>query len=249
MAEPNLQSRRYITGPLGKQARPRVVVLNSVSVRYQEQIVLNDVSLSVYEGEAVAICGAPGAGKSTLLACMQGRVQPVSGHIFVFGTELLPLTPIMQRRVSVMPEHVDVNAKETVADCVRHFAAYHGISLSQVQVDTYIQHYVTSQPSLHLFSPGICVIQLTLLQRRVLSLALAVVHDPKLVLLDEPLAGLSAADSILLWHYLKQMQSEGRTLLITVALPIAEEQLSGYDVVVRLVNGRIVHEDTRKGNG
>ena len=255
MAELNSRSRRYITGPGGKQARPRIVVFDSLSVRHQEQLVLDDISLSVYEGEAVAILGSPGAGKSMLLACLQGLVQPVQGHIYIFGAELPPVTPIIRRQVGIMPGDHDKSGpyistdKETVADCVKRFAAFYDIQLSQVQIDEYIHHYAAGQSSLHSFSATLPVAQLTPLQCRVLSLALAVVHDPKLVLLDEPLARLSATDSIILWHYLKQMQSEGRTLLITFAPPITEEQLSGYDVIVRLANGRIVHEGTRKGNG
>src|SRR2546421_2315617 len=142
MAELN---SRYITGPLGKRARPRIVVLDSVSVRYQE---LDDISMSVYEGEAVAILGAPGAGKSMLLACIQGRVRPVSGHISVFGTKVPPVTPVIRRQMCMMPGYLDATDKDTVADCVRRFAAYHDISLSQAQVDEYIQHYAASQPSL-----------------------------------------------------------------------------------------------------
>lgn len=103
MAELSSGSRRYITGPIGKQARPRIVVLDSVSVRRQEQMVLDDISMSVYEGEAVAILGSPGAGKSMLLACVQGRVQPVSGHISVFGAELPPVAPVIRRQMGLMP--------------------------------------------------------------------------------------------------------------------------------------------------
>ena len=249
MAEFHVHSRRYITEPIGKQARPRIVVFDSVSVRYQGQLVLKDISLSVYEGEAIVILGSSDSGKSMLLACVQGRVQPVSGHISVFGTEVPPVTPVIRRQMGIMPGYLDSTGKETVTDCVKRFAAYYNIQLNNAQAYEYIQHYIASQPSLLPFSATLPVAQLTSLQRRVLSLALAVVHDPKLVLLNAPLAHLSATDSQILWRFLKQMQSEGRTLLITFAPPIAEEQMSGYDLIVRLANGHIVHESKRKGDG
>jgi ABC-2 type transport system ATP-binding protein len=73
------------------------------------------------------------------------------------------------------------------------------------------------------------------------------VHDPRLVLLDEPLAGLSETDRPVIWQYIRRMQSEGRTLLMTFASPLADEHLSEYDVIIELVQGRVVRQETGKG--
>ena|SRR5215469_3085220 len=239
MAQYSSRDKRYITGPIRIQARPRVIVFDHLSAMHLGQTMLHDISLTVYEGESVAILGEPGAGKSMLLASLQGLVQPVQGHIHILGAEVPPVPPTIQRQIGVMPQHLNQPGKDTVADYLRHFAAMHEILLSQAQVNEYSHHYR--------LDPLCQISQLTELQRRILFLALGLVHDPRLVLLDEPLAGLSAIDHPVIWQYMRQMQSEGRTLLTTFTPPLADEHLSGYDVIIELMQGCLVRKADRKG--
>lgn len=239
MAQYSSRDKRYITGPIGIQARPRVIVFDHLSVMHLGQTALHDISLNIYEGESVAILGEPGAGKSMLLASIQGLVQPVQGHIHILGKEVPPVPPTIRRQIGVMAQYLSQPGKETVADYIRHFAAIHKLPLSQVQVNEYGHHY-----QLH---PLSLISQLTPLQLRILYLALALVHDPRLVLLDEPLAGLSAIDHPVIWQYMRQMQNEGRTLLTSFTPPIAGEHLSEYDLIIELVEGHIVQQKAGKG--
>ena len=192
---------------------------------------LRDVSLSIFEGESVAVIGPARAGKSELMACVQGLVQPDEGHLNVLGHEVPPVTAEMRRQIGVMPGQLERAERLLVANQVRRFAGYYNLDLSQAQVEEYCRHYALSSTWL--------VAQLSPPQLRALALSLALVHDPHLVLLDEPLAGLSDPDGLLIRQYLRRMQSEGRTLLVTFALPIAEEQLRGYDLIVTLEKGHI----------
>ena len=120
-----------------------------------------------------------------------------------------------------------------------HLSAMHEILLSQAQVNEYSHHYR--------LDPLSQISQLAELQLRILFLALGLVHDPRLVLLDEPLAGLPAIDHPVIWQYMRQMQSEGRTLLTTFTPPLADEHLSAYDVIIELTQGPIVRKADRKG--
>lgn len=239
MAQSSSRDKRYITGPIGIQARPRVIVFDHLSAMHLGQTVLHDISLNVYEGESVAILDPAGAGKSMLLASIQGLVQPAQGQIHILGAEVPPVPPIIRRQIGVMPQHLNQPGKDTVADYLRHFAAMHEILLSQAQVNEY-SHYYRLDPLSH-------ISQLTALQLRILLLALGLVHDPRLVLLDEPLAGLSETDRPVIWQYIRRMQSEGRTLLTTFTSSLADEHLSGYDVIIELVQGRVVRQETGKG--
>lgn len=239
MAQYSSRDKRYITGPIGIQARPRVIVFDHLSAMHLGQTMLHDISLNVYEGESVAILDPAGAGKSMLLASIQGLVQPAQGHIHILGAEIPPVPPIIRRQIGVMPQHLNQPGKDTVADYLRHFAAMHEILLSQAQVNEYSHHY-RLDPLSH-------ISQLTALQLRILLLALGLVHDPRLVLLDEPLAGLSETGRPVIWQYIRRMQSEGRTLLMTFTSPLADEHLSGYDVIIELVQGRVVRQETGKG--
>ena len=232
-------NQRYITGPLGKQTRPCVIAFDHLSATRHGRLVLQDISLSIYEGESVAVIGPAGAGKSMLLACIQGLVQPTKGHLQAMGVEVSPMTSIIRRQIGVMPGSLDYPEMFRVADLVRRFAGYYDVELSEPQVEEYCHHYALSSCSF--------VSQLTLPERRVLLLALALVHDPHLVLLDEPLAGLSSAHESLVWPYMRQMQSEGRTLLTTFTPPIAEEHLRRYDLIVMLDKGHI--QSQKPGDG
>lgn len=239
MAQYSSRDKRYITGPIGIQARPRVIVFDHLSAMHLGQTVLHDISLNVYEGESVAILDPAGAGKSMLLASIQGLVQPAQGQIHILGAEVPPVPPITRRQIGVMPQHLNQPGKDTVADYLRHFAAMHEILLSQAQVNEYSHDY-RLDPLSH-------ISQLTALQLRILLLALGLVHDPRLVLLDEPLAGLSETGRPVIWQYIRRMQSEGRTLLTTFTSPLADEHLSEYDVIIELVQGRVVRQETGKG--
>src|SRR5260370_8123585 len=232
MDEYSSRDKRYITGPIGIQARPRVIVLDHLSAVHLGQTMLHDISLNVYEGESVAILDPAGAGKSMLLASIQGLVQPAQGHIHILGAEVPPVPPIIRRQIGVMPQHLNQPGKDTVADYLRHFAAMHEILLSQAQVNEY-SHYYRLDPLSH-------ISQLTALQLRILLLALGLVHDPRLVLLDEPLAGLSETGRPVIWQYIRRMQSEGRSLFMTFTSPLADEHLTGYDVIIELVQGLLV---------
>src|SRR5258708_6921294 len=238
MAQSSSRDKRYITGPIGIQARPRVIVFDHLSAMHLGQTVLHDISLNVYEGESVAILDPAGAGKSMLLASIQGLVQPAQGQIHILGAEVPPVPPIIRRQIGVMPQHLNQPGKDTVADYLRHFAAMHEILLSQAQVNEY-SHYYRLDPLSH-------ISQLTALQLRILLLALGLVHDPRLVLLDEPLAGLSETGRPVIWQYIRRMQSEGGLWLRTSTSPLEAEHLRGYDVIIELVQGGVVRQETEK---
>jgi ABC-type multidrug transport system ATPase subunit len=225
---------RYLTGPLGKQMRPKIVEFHHLTVIQDWQPILQNITLRIFEGEAVALLGAANAGKSALLACIQGQFQPVKGEISVLGASLPPLPPEIRRQIGVMPQQIDLHTHETVAAYLRRFAAYQAVQLSAEQVETYCAQY-------HL-SPSTLVAHLTDLQARVFALALALVHDPRLVLLDEPLAGLPEQDTPAFWTYLQRTLREGRTLIAAFTSPLAEKYFNGYDVIVRLEQGHLLRE-------
>ncbi len=240
MSESGASQQRYITGSIGKRTRPRTVTIEHLTALYQQQIVLHDVSFSIYEGESIALLDSTRFAKTMLLACLQGCIQPVQGHITLFNSHIPPVTPAIHRQLGVMPHDIDRHSTiVSTADAVKYYATDKGIHLNPTQIEAYLSYYGLS---IH-----IPIAQLPPLQRRVLHLALAVIHDPRLVLLDEPLAGLSKIDEMLLWQYLRRLQREGRTLLVTVTPPIADESLIEYDVVIRLERGHIVHQLPGKG--
>lgn len=226
---------RYLTGPLGKQTRPKIIELRQLTAGPEQQPVLNTITLDIFEGEAVAFLGPANSGKSALLACLLGNLRPTRGEIHLMGAALPPLLPEIRRQIGVMPQQLDLKTSGTVATYLQRFAKYYGLQLTAEQISAYCAHYQ--------LLPTMQVSTLTPLQARIFALALALVHDPHLALFDEPLAGLDNADQEVLWTYLQRTQYEGRTLLCTFTPPLAEKYLSGYDLIVRLEQGRLIRQE------
>lgn len=225
---------RYLTGPLGKQERPKIIELRQLTLVREGQTILRDITLDIFEGESVAVLGEPGSGKSALFACMQGQIRPTEGEVRVLGVSLPPLLPEIRRQMGAMPEQLDLKTPETLARSLQRFAAYYHVRLNSQQVKAYCGHYR--------LAPAAFVASLTGLQVRIFALALALVHDPRLVLLDDPLAGFSEAEQAIFWTYLQEIRREGRTLLCTFTPPLAKKYLSEYDLIMRLEEGCVLRE-------
>ena len=151
------------------------------------------------------------------------------------GEALPPLPPQLRRQIGIMPQRLDFKTHEAVAVYLQRFARYYELQLTTEQINAYCAHYQ--------LPPSIRVTALTSLQARIFALALALVHDPRLALLDEPLSGLDEAEQEAFWTYLQRTQYEGRTLLCTLTPPLAQKYLSGYDLVVKLEQGRLSRQE------
>ncbi len=226
---------RYLTGTLGKQTRPKMIEFLQFTVMQDYLPLLRGITLQIFEGEAVALLGSSEIDKSTLLACILGQIQPTKGEIRVLGEALPPLPPALRRQIGVMPRQLDHKAHETVAAYLQRFSAYYGIQLTNSQTMLYCAHYQ--------LPPSMRVTELSTLQRRILALAQALVHDPRLALLDEPLTGLAEFDQATMQDYLQRVQSEGRTLVCTFTPPLAEKHFTGYDLMVRLEQGQLLRQE------
>jgi ABC-2 type transport system ATP-binding protein len=226
---------RYLTGTHGKQTRPKVVEIHQLTLRQNQQARLHEITLDIFEGESVALVGSSAADKQALLACLLGQIRPDQGEIRVFNTALPPLPPDLHRQIGVLPRSVEYLAHETIAAYLQRFACTHRVQLTLEQTAAYCEHYQ--------LRPSAQITALTHLQARVLSLAAALVHDPRLVLLAEPLADLNAQEQALIQDYLQRIQREGRTLLCTFSPPLAENHFTGYDLLVRLEQGQLLHQE------
>ncbi|HET8841150.1 MAG TPA: ATP-binding cassette domain-containing protein, partial [Ktedonobacteraceae bacterium] len=166
-----MDSVRYLTGPLGKQTRPKIVEFRHLTVMLEKQPVLEDITLDIFEGEFVILVGKPASGKSILLGCVQGLIQPAHGEIVVSGTQLPPLPSELARQIGVLPHYFDDRPAETVLHYLQRFAAYHELQLNEGQLQEYCAHYQ--------LVPSLPIALLTALQERVFALAMTLIHDPR----------------------------------------------------------------------
>jgi ABC-type branched-subunit amino acid transport system ATPase component len=217
-----LMSKRYVTGPITPLNRPTVVHVEQLCVRYAQQLILHNVSFEVYDAQVVAILCKNRLQKALLLASLQGVMYAHEGTITLLGTRIPPMPPELQRQIGVVVPTLQ-RQRQTVHEYVR-VATKFTISSIDEQLDTYIAHYS--------LCPTACLGHLTVLQFRLLTLAVALLPDPSLVIFDDPLQNLAPVERATLEQNIAKLRREGRTLLILGTYPLATEYLSLYDAII-----------------
>ena len=214
--------------PGAATATPTVDV-RGVSKWFGNVVAVNDVSLQVYPG-ITGLLGPNGAGKTTLLHMMEGLMRPSRGEVRLLG-EATQNNLQLYRRIGVMSEHEAVYGVFSGRQFVEFTARLHGLTPLAPAVDraiaavglTEVQHR-----GLSTYSRGM---------RQRMRLATALVHDPEVLLLDEPLNGTDPRQRIEFEDYMRRLAAEGRTILISSH--ILEEVETLADRVLLLVSGKL----------
>ncbi|HEY1456607.1 MAG TPA: ABC transporter ATP-binding protein [Candidatus Dormibacteraeota bacterium] len=219
-------------------------VLNALEVRdlevsYGAKRAVRGVSLRIGHGEIFGLLGPNGAGKTSTLSAIEGLVRPDSGSILVDGIDARANPSSARARIGVQLQTTSFHAALNIREIVRLFAGLYGVSLSNAQIaDSLAELHLGDEASRH-FS------QLSGGQQKRLSLLIATLHDPELVLLDEPTAGLDPQARRQLWDRIEKNRKSGRGILLTTHS--MEEAQSVCDRVAIMDNGRILTEDTPAG--
>ncbi|HSK23166.1 MAG TPA: ABC transporter ATP-binding protein [Egicoccus sp.] len=206
------------------------VVLDIAAVRhrYGTTIALDDVDLRVAAGECVALLGPNGAGKTTLIGLATGLLHRQSGSVTVAGGD--PRRAATRRRIGVVQQSIGFPRTLTVGELVRGAAVRAGLparASEAVLAEVGIEELVRRRAGK--LSGG---------QQQRLQLAMGLVADPALLLLDEPTVGLDVAARRAFWRTLQARRDRGTGVLVTTHL--VEEAAAVADRVVVLGGGRVV---------
>ncbi|MHB1016610.1 MAG: ABC transporter ATP-binding protein [Coriobacteriia bacterium] len=186
-----------------------ILAVRDIVQQFGAQEVLHGVSLGVEHGEILGLLGPSGAGKTTLVNIMAGVAEPVSGTVMAFG-EPMPALDLM-RRIGYMAQsdalYLDLTARENLA----FFGAIYGLRADALKAAT---ERVLATANLKV-EPRKAVRHYSGGMRRRLSLATALLHDPELLILDEPTIGLDPLHRITIWDSFRRMAAGGRTLIVT----------------------------------
>ncbi len=219
-----------------------VITVNNLRKLYGSVVAVDDVSFSVAKGEIFGLLGPNGAGKTTTFECLEGLRRPDSGSFKLMGVEpdydFRNLRDIIgvQLQSSGLPENM------TVLEALKFFGAYHNIVpgndlLERLKLTDNIK---TQYQSL---STGL---------KRRLSLAIALLHKPQILFLDEPTAGLDVQTRAALHNMIKELQAGGATILLATHDMAEAEKIASR--VAILLKGKIVatgtpNEITATGKG
>ena len=213
--------------------------VQGVEKRYGDFTALAGVSLSVKEGEFFALLGPTGAGKTTLISALAGLTRANSGKLSVMGYDVVAQYREARRALGIVPQEVVFDPFFSVRETLRFQAGYFGISRGAT-LDNWIDELLAklsltdkADKNMRQLSGG--------MKRRVL-VAQALVHKPPVIVLDEPTAGVDVELRQTLWKFIRELNAQGHTILLTTHYLEEAQQLCSR--IAMLKQGQIVAMDT-----
>ena len=197
---------------------------------------LDGVTLKVEEGDFFALLGPNGAGKSTLINIVVGLVNKTDGKVLIQGHSIDDNAPKAKLHVGVVPQEFNFGFFEKVIDIVVNQAGYYGIPRKQALISA--EKYLTK---LGLWEKrNVKGMELSGGMKRRLMIARGLVHDPKLLILDEPTAGVDIELRRGMWEFLTELNQSGVTIILTTHYLEEAEQLCRNVAIIN--KGTIVAE-------
>jgi ABC-2 type transport system ATP-binding protein len=209
-----------------------------VCKRYGSTVALDDVDLTVERGEILALLGPNGAGKSTLASVIAGLRRPDRGHVWLAGCDAHRDRPRAGRLVGYAPQDLGIYPSVTVHENLRVFAGLAGLGrrLAQERIDDVVEALrlgaLLGRRAQHL-SGG---------EKRRLHTALALLHRPPVLLLDEPTAGVDVHSRAALLDVVRRLAAEGAAVCYSTHYMTEVEELAGS--VAILEHGRVIARGT-----
>ncbi|MES2911370.1 MAG: ATP-binding cassette domain-containing protein [Pseudomonadota bacterium] len=204
--------------------------------RYGESTVVNDLSFSIHPGECLGVIGPNGAGKTTTIRMCLGLTAPDAGSITAFGLEMPRDALAIKAQLGVVSQMDTLDPDFDCAENLLVYGRYFGLPVAQVRarIPQLLEFAALSHKS-HA-KPG----ELSGGMKRRLSLARALVNDPRLLMLDEPTTGLDPQARHLMWERLQMLLQQGKSILLTTHFMDEAERLCSRLLV--LDHGRKIAE-------
>jgi len=201
---------------------------------------LKRVSLEIGAGEFFGLLGPNGAGKSTLIHCTTGLAQPTSGEIRVFGNDAVHRYAEARLAVGLAPQDLNLDWFLTVEETLDYHGGYFGMPRGErrERIAELLDAFSLAEKR------GDRTRTLSGGMKRRLILARALMHRPRLLILDEPTSGVDVELRLELWHYVQRINAEGTTILLTTHYLEEAEQLC--DRIAFINHGRIVAQGSAR---
>jgi ABC-2 type transport system ATP-binding protein len=208
---------------------------------YGDLVAVHDVSFVLRAGEVVGLLGPNGAGKTTTVSMIAGLVTPVSGQVLVAGEPLVGDTDPKKRRIGLVPQDLALYDELSAMANLRFFGALYGLAPDVLRrsIDDALQLVGLTERAndrVSTFSGGM---------KRRMNLAASLLHDPDILLLDEPTVGVDPQSRNAIFANLETLKARGKALLYTTHYMEEVERLA--DRVVIVDHGRVVASDTLEG--
>ncbi len=212
------------------------IQVESVVKHYGVLQALAGVSLTVEQGEFFGLLGPNGAGKTTLISALAGLVRPSSGRLSVMGHDVAADYRNARMNLGVVPQELVFDPFFSVREMLRLQSGYFGLNSNDAWIDEILDGLdltAKSDANMRTLSGG--------MKRRVL-VAQALVHRPPVIVLDEPTAGVDVELRHALWQFIRKLNNDGHTIVLTTHY--LEEAEALCNRIAMLKNGRVVALDS-----
>ena len=201
---------------------------------------LKGVNLEVVAGDFFALLGANGAGKTTMIGIMTSLVNKTAGKVKIFDVDIDEDFPRAKSFIGVVPQEMNFNLFEKVEDIVCSQAGFYGIDRKKA-----LEYSEVILRKLELWEKRNSISRtLSGGMKRRLMIARALINKPKLLILDEPTAGVDVELRHTMWEFLKELNANGTTILLTTHYLEEVEQMCRQAAIIK--NGEIIANDKVK---
>jgi len=219
-----------------QQAAAPVLAVNQLNVQYGAFQAVKDVSFEVHAGEIFGLLGPNGAGKTSTLSAIEGLLHPASGSVTVAGFDIREKPLHARANMGVQLQATSFQPELTISEIIRLFASIYGVNLKDDAVKQKLAEINLEA------SAGKKISQLSGGQQQRVSLVISTIHNPQLVLLDEPTTGLDPQSRRQLWERMEYFRDNGHAVLLTTHS--MEEAEAVCDRIAIIDHGRIIAIDT-----
>ncbi|MDE0931735.1 MAG: ABC transporter ATP-binding protein [Halioglobus sp.] len=219
---------------------PALEIENLSKVYDNDFEALKGISLSVEQGDFFALLGPNGAGKSTTIGVICSLVAKSAGKISVFGVDIDKDFPAAKRHIGIVPQEFNFNQFEKGLDIVINQAGYYGLApgLARERAEKYLRElglWEQRDIPARMLSGGM---------KRRLMIARSLVHEPQLLILDEPSAGVDIEMRRSMWDFLRRINAQGTTIILTTHYLEEAEALCRHIAIIN--HGKIVENTSMK---
>lgn len=206
--------------------------VSALTKRYARITALDAIDLSVQQGEFFGLLGPNGAGKTTLISIVAGLARATSGRVRVMGHDVVDAFRAARRSLGVVPQELVFDPFFTVREMLRIQSGYFGLTRNDAWIEEVMANLdltTKAEANMRTLSGG--------MKRRVL-VAQALVHRPPVIVLDEPTAGVDVELRQGLWQFMRRLNRDGHTIVLTTHYLEEAQQMCGR--IAMLKAGRIV---------
>jgi ABC-2 type transport system ATP-binding protein len=191
------------------------ICLQGLTRRFGELTAVNDLSFEVHSGEILGLLGPNGAGKTTTIRMLTGALRPSSGRVMVYGEEARSGSPDLKRRIGVCPQEPVLWERLSCTENLTLLGCMYGIERGEVRRRTRELLDALGLTD----NAGVRTKKLSGGMKKRLNLAMALIHDPEIIVLDEPITGLDPQSRLLVSDYIHSLCREsGKTVILSTHL-------------------------------